>query len=72
MHLSLYKSQRDILASLDSNARYWILNAIYHARTEGKHLGAAQTEEYWRKAAAEKRIKTRKMQDGHIRVRIQS
>lgn len=52
------------LAALDSTARYWILNTISHAYRDGKSDGAAITEVKWRTAAAQKRIKTRKMR-GH-------
>jgi hypothetical protein len=48
------------LLQLESNDRYWILNAIYHAHSDGRRSGSEKTAEAWRKAAAEKRIKTRK------------
>lgn len=48
-------------AGLDSTARYWMLNAIYHAHSDGEEKGAHEVNDRWRKAAAEKRIKTRKM-----------
>ena len=61
IHLSLYGAQRDILSALDSSARYWLLNALYHAYADGKRLGTDRTADEWRTAAAEKRITTRKV-----------
>lgn len=54
------------LKQLDSNGRYWLLNAIFHAANDAKMQGMTETGQYWRQAAAEKRIKTRKLrnQDG--------
>jgi len=53
-----------ILAALDSNSRYWLLNAIYHAHANGQRDGRDAEAARWRTAAAEKRIKTRKYRDG--------
>lgn len=61
IRLSNSKALIPILASLDSNARYWLMNSIYHAYADGQRNGAERTEERWRMAAAEKRIKTRKL-----------
>lgn len=61
IRLSNSKAIAPILAALDSNARYWLLNAIYHAHNDGSMNGAGRMDERWRKAAAEKRIRTRKM-----------
>ena len=49
-----------VLAQLDSTDCYWALNAIYHAYSDGKRSGSENTANKWRRAAAEKRIKTRK------------
>jgi hypothetical protein len=51
---------QSVLAQLDSTNCYWVLNAIYHAHSDGKRSGSEKTENNWRRAAAEKRIKTRK------------
>lgn len=51
-------------SALDSNARYWFLNAIYHAHSDGAREAREKENHSWRTAAAEKRIKTRKMRDG--------
>lgn len=50
-----------ILAALDSNARYWMLNAICHAYQDGAQQGSERAGTYWRTAAIEKRIKVRRM-----------
>ena len=49
-----------VLDHLDSTACYWTLNALYHAYSDGKRSGSETTDNNWRKAAVEKRIKTRK------------
>jgi hypothetical protein len=51
----------DAFAALDSTERYWILNTIYHAYRDGKRRGAEESDSRWRQAAAEKRIKVRKV-----------
>ena len=58
-----------ILAAMDSTARYWTLAAIYHAHADGKRLGQEQIATQWRQAAAEKRIKVRKVR-GQVAVRV--
>ena len=55
--------------SLDSCGRYWLMNAIYHAHKRAKQNGAGRMDEKWRQAAAEKRIKTRKIR-GSERVKV--
>lgn len=60
--LSLYgQNQQGILSTLDSNSRYWVLNAIYHAYRDGEQRGEQKESLMWRKAAVEKRIRTRKL-----------
>jgi len=58
-----------VLAQLDSTDCYWALNAIYHAYSDGKRSGSENTANNWRRAAAEKRIKTRKVR-GSQSVRV--
>lgn len=73
IRLSLYANQPEAFAQLDSNGRYWILNALYHAQNQSARQAQAETEESWRKAAAEKRIKTRKVRGGNaIKVWIEN
>lgn len=58
--------------SMDSNARYWILNAIYHASHDGRRVGAEKESSRWRKAVAEKRVKTRKVRgENSVKVTIE-
>ena len=59
----------DTLLALDSTACYWLLGAIYHAHSDGGHQARSTTAQTWQKAAAEKRIKTRK-QRGSDRVKV--
>lgn len=55
------KALTEIFESLDSNGRYWLLHTIYNAHHDGHREGCQSTAAYWRKAAAEKRIKVRKV-----------
>jgi len=48
------------LAGLDDNARYWLLNTIYHTLDNAANIARAGERQRWVRAAAEKRIKTRK------------
>ncbi len=59
----------NVFAQLDSTNCYWALNAIYHAYSDGKKSGSEKTAENWRRAAADKRIKTRK-EHGSNNVRV--
>ena len=58
--VSSTKTLLDTLATLDSNGRYWVLNAIYHAHNDGERIARDKTNSQWLQAAADKRIKTRK------------
>lgn len=48
------------LAALDSTGRYWIFQAAHHAIKDEARKAVCAESSTWRKAAAEKRIKTRK------------
>jgi hypothetical protein len=61
--VSLYKPEAEALKALDSTACYWVMNAIMHANGDGRREARQTTEATWRKAAAEKRIKTRKVRN---------
>jgi len=52
------------LATLDSNGRYWVLNALYHAQKNAASRAHDDEAAWWRKAAAEKRIRTRRERGG--------
>lgn len=56
----------DTLKTLDSNARYWLLHAIYSAHHDGERAGTEKTAAYWRQAAYEKRIKVRKIRNSSL------
>jgi hypothetical protein len=49
------------LAALDSNARFWWMYLLYSAHQDGARHAERATDHKWRLAAAEKRIRTRKM-----------
>lgn len=48
------------MQAMDTNARYWLLLTLYDAHGDAATEAADKCEAKWRKAAAEKRIKTRK------------
>jgi len=51
--------------------RYWVLQAAYHAISDARQQATEAVANYWRQAAAEKRIKTRRLRrDGTVRVSI--
>lgn len=52
------------LGMLNSTDRYWLLHAMYHAHSDAKITAKAEANFRWRTAAAEKRIKTRKIKGG--------
>lgn len=63
---------KDALAAMDSNTRYWLLNEIYHVHHDAEQRGRDLAGADWRKAAAEKRIKTRKLPSrGSVKVWIE-
>ncbi len=61
IRLSNGKAVLQALAMLDSNGRYWLLNALYHAQADAKRAGQQEATARWRQAAAENRIKVRKV-----------
>lgn len=60
IRLSCTPTLIDSMAMMESNARYWMLNAIFHAHSDGAREARSSEALRWRTAAAEKRIKTRK------------
>jgi hypothetical protein len=65
-------SLAETLAALDTNSRYWLLHAIYCAHSDADRAAATKCNERWRRAAAEKRIKTRKQPSkGTVKVWIE-
>lgn len=51
---------REAIAAMDSNMRYWLLNELYHIHSDARRTGQQNESVKWRKAAANKQIKTRK------------
>lgn len=59
-------------AALDSNGRYWLMHALYSTRDSACRAAKDKTSQEWRQAAAEKRIKTRKIRgQGRVKVWIE-
>lgn len=52
------------LAALDSDSRFRLLWVIMAAHQDGEREGATRMDGIWRRAAADKRIKTRKTKAG--------
>ncbi len=52
---------KEMLAALDSNARYWLLNEIYHVHHDADRMARETEAMEWKQAAADKRIRTRKL-----------
>jgi hypothetical protein len=50
----------DLLLAMDSNARYWMLAAIYYTMQRQTRKAVEDTEREWKRAAIEKRIKVRR------------
>jgi hypothetical protein len=58
------KAVIDGLAKLDSDSRYLILHTLMRAHQESERQAVEKRDAFWRQAAAEKRIKTRKVKAG--------
>ena len=60
--LRLYgKGLKETLAALDANSLYWLLNEIYSVHRDAEKQGREFERQVWSKAAAEGRLKTRKV-----------
>ena len=46
------------------DSRYWLMHMIYSAHSDAVDRAKLERDSHWRHAAAEKRIKTRKMRGG--------
>lgn len=60
IYLSNAKAVIRALGILDSDSRYWLLNAMFHAQSKARLDGRDAEAARWKTAAANKRIKTRK------------
>jgi hypothetical protein len=74
IHLSLPRgSNIESSWRMDSNTRYWILNAIYHAHSNGRRDGIASEAAKYLRAFAEGRLKKRKLpKQGTVRIWIEA
>lgn len=52
------------LGALDSNGRFWLFHSLYSTHRDAQADATQERNAHWRKAAAEKRIKTRKVREG--------
>lgn len=60
------------LALMDTNGRYWLMHTLYSTRESANEAATGATAQRWRLAAAEKRIKTRKLRgQGMVKVWIE-
>lgn len=60
-------------AAMDTTARFWTFHALNYAHEDGARDAKASEASFWRKAAAEKRIKTRKVRGSDsVRVTIEA
>lgn len=59
--LSCTKALLDGFAAMTSTVRYWTFNSIFHARSDARCQARENESVRWRKAAAAKRIRTRKV-----------
>jgi hypothetical protein len=57
IRLSNGKAVVGALAALDSNGRYWLLNALYHAQNAAARMARENEHMRWTGAALDKRIK---------------
>lgn len=72
IRISLYNQQRDILAGLDSNSRYWLLNAIRQAHYAGAKDARDTTAAQYKQAFVDGRLKKRRYPArGYIKVWIE-
>lgn len=60
----------DTLERMTDNERYWLLLSFYHATEDAKRATEERCNQAWRQAAADKRIKTRKLRNGNVRVTV--
>ena len=59
------------LETMDSNTRYWLFHSIYSAYSDGRDRMRDELDAHWRAAAAEGRIRTRKLpKRGSVKVWI--
>jgi hypothetical protein len=52
-----------VLTSMDSDSRYWMLQMIHHTSEIEARKATQEERRFWRQAAADNRIKTRKVRN---------
>jgi len=57
--------------TMDSNMRYWLLNAIYHAYVDGRSAGHDATAREYREALVDGRLRKRKLPTRGVKVWIE-
>lgn len=68
----LFKTALEPLSRVDSNGRFWLLHEIFWIQSESARIARDNERQTWRRAAAEKRIKTRKLpSQGTVKVWIE-
>lgn len=67
----LFNTMLAPLATLDSNGRFWLLHEMHWLQKEAAREAVDKERLYWRTAAAQKRIKTRKCRD-RVKVWVES
>jgi hypothetical protein len=61
-----------MFGSMDTTTRYWMLATIYDAHYRGERAAREKSDAMWREAAAEKRIRVRKVRgQNSVRVSIE-
>lgn len=69
--LSTTPALMEMLEKITDTERYWLCNALYHAIDDARRQSAENEREWWKRAAAEKRIKTRKIRNRGVRVWVE-
>ena len=49
------------LAAMDSNSRYWLFHTLYSVQRDAARSASETCSQEWKQAAAEKRIRTRRL-----------
>lgn len=69
----LFNTMLAPLASLDSNGRFWLLHEMFWIQSQSAREAREIEAQKWHTAAAEKRIKTRKMRHGsYVKVWVET
>jgi len=73
INLHAYKPSGSIIEALSDSDCYWLMQTLYHVQSDAARDAQSKEAHRWQKAAACKRIKTRKQRGGDsIRVWIEN